>query len=253
MRTSLREEIVDKLLDVDEEIDILFKALTAIRWLSYDPNMLLGTFKRVSMGSDRHLTLQSPTEPNAFLSIDQETFFANLMATTTVHQKAMTAVGPASLTKVKGLPDTIDPTRPPKSFRDAMQREVERCGRCPLRGEKSTGKTVTACCFRVNLLRVCEEKAAVSCAIYGAGAYNQYTAKHKLCLSGSNWTRARSNSRVGPARAGSRLRDPGRDRIESPYGRAGSLSGPPPMLQPTGGPFRSDSERTLFFPSHYVP
>ena len=45
------------------------------------------------------------------------------MATTTVHQKAMTAVGPASLTKVKGLPDTIDPTRPPKSFRDAMQRE----------------------------------------------------------------------------------------------------------------------------------
>jgi hypothetical protein len=121
-----REEIVDKLLDEDEEINILFKASTPIRWLTYDPNMRLGTFKRVSMGSDRHLILQSPTEPTrtAFLSIDQETFFTNLMATTTVHQKAMMAMGPASLTKVKGLPDTIDPTRPPKSFRDAMQREV---------------------------------------------------------------------------------------------------------------------------------
>ena len=78
-----KEEIVDKLRDVDEEIDILSKALTPIRWLSYDPNMRLGTFKRASMGSDRHLILQSPTEPNALLSIYQETFFTNLMATTT--------------------------------------------------------------------------------------------------------------------------------------------------------------------------
>ncbi len=96
-------------------------------------NMQLGTFKRVSMGSDRHLILQLPTEPNAFLSIDQETFFTNRMTTTTLHQKAMMAVGPASLTKVKGLPDTIDPTRPPpklprcygagKCTRDAMELE----------------------------------------------------------------------------------------------------------------------------------
>jgi hypothetical protein len=60
--------------------------------------MHLGTFKRLSIGSDRHSILQSPTEQNAFLNIYQETFFTNLMATTTVHQKA-------------------------KSFRDAMQRE----------------------------------------------------------------------------------------------------------------------------------
>ncbi len=37
-----KEEIVDMLLDVDEEINILFKASTPIRWLSYDPNMRLG-------------------------------------------------------------------------------------------------------------------------------------------------------------------------------------------------------------------
>ncbi len=85
--------------------------------------MCLGTFKRVKMGSDRHLILQSPTEPNAYLNIEQETFFANLMATTSVHQKAMMAVEPLSLTRAKGLPDYIDPTRPPKSFRYEMQRE----------------------------------------------------------------------------------------------------------------------------------
>jgi hypothetical protein len=73
--------------------------------------------------SDRRLILQPPTEPNAYLNIDQETFFANLMATTPVHEKAMMAVELLTLTRVKGLLDSIEPTRPPKSFRDAMQRD----------------------------------------------------------------------------------------------------------------------------------
>jgi hypothetical protein len=44
--------------------------------------MRLGAFKRVNMGLNRHLILQSPTEPNAHLKIDQETFFTKLLATT---------------------------------------------------------------------------------------------------------------------------------------------------------------------------
>jgi hypothetical protein len=87
--------------------------------------MCRGTFKRVNMGSDRHLILQSPTEPNAYLNIDQETLFAILMATASVHQKAMMAVEPLSLTRVKGLLDSIDQTRPPKSFQDAIMTQRE--------------------------------------------------------------------------------------------------------------------------------
>ncbi len=52
------------------------------------------------------------------------------------------------------------------------------------------------------VLFLCEKKAARPCVLryLWAGAYNQYTAKHKLCLSESDWTRARSSSRVGPGK-----------------------------------------------------
>jgi hypothetical protein len=116
------EELVGNLGDVDKEIHILFKASSRIWWLSYYPTMRQGTFKRVNMGSDSgHLILQSPTEPNVFLNIDQEIFLANLMAVTYVH--TMMAVGPFNLTRVKGLLNSIYPTRPPKNFQDAMQLE----------------------------------------------------------------------------------------------------------------------------------
>ena len=80
----------------------------------------------MDIGSDRHLILQSPSDPNAYLKIDQETFFKNLLATTTVHEKAMMVVGPlgsAKQTRVKGLPDSIDSSKQPKNFRNAMLRE----------------------------------------------------------------------------------------------------------------------------------
>jgi hypothetical protein len=98
-----KKKVIERLGDVDEEIDILVKASAPIRWLKYDPAMRLGTFKRVNIGSDSHLILQLPTKPNAYLNIDQATFFANLMATTSVHQKAMMAVEPLTLTRVNGL------------------------------------------------------------------------------------------------------------------------------------------------------
>ena len=121
-----KEELIAKLAEMDDEIDILYKASAPIRWIDYDPSLRLGTFKKVDMGSDRHLILQSPSDPNAYLKVDQETFFKNLLATTSVHEKALMVATPldsASLSKVKGLPDSIDSSRPPKNFRDAMLRE----------------------------------------------------------------------------------------------------------------------------------
>ena len=87
--------------------------------MDYDPSLPLGTFKKVDMGSDRHLILQSPSDPNAYLKVDQETFFRNLLATTAVHDKAMMVASPlgsASQTRVKGLPDSIDSSKPPKNL-----------------------------------------------------------------------------------------------------------------------------------------
>ncbi len=58
-----KKQVVERLGDVDEEleIDILFKTSAPFRWLRYYPTMRLGTLKKVNMGSDRHLILQSPT------------------------------------------------------------------------------------------------------------------------------------------------------------------------------------------------
>ena len=123
---GLREKYPLLVVMRDNEIDILYKASAPIRWIDYDPSLLLSTFKKVGMGSDRHLILQSPRDPNTYLKVDQETFFNNLLATTSVHKKAMMVVAPldsARLTRVKGLPDSIDSSKPPKNFRDAMLRE----------------------------------------------------------------------------------------------------------------------------------
>ena len=56
-----KEELIAKLAEMDDEIDILYKASAPIRWMDYDPSLPLGTFKKVDMGSDRHLILQSPS------------------------------------------------------------------------------------------------------------------------------------------------------------------------------------------------
>ncbi len=45
-----------------------------------------------------------------------------VLSKTFVHQKAMMAAGSLSL-RIKGLPDSMDPTRPQKVFWDAVQRE----------------------------------------------------------------------------------------------------------------------------------
>ena len=105
-----KEELIKQLDEGDDEIDILFKLSSPITWLKYDPSMNLSKFKKMHMGSGRILILRSPTDENAYLRIDQETFFKNLLVNTTVYEKAMMAVGPhhkGYQTRIKGLPDSI--------------------------------------------------------------------------------------------------------------------------------------------------
>ena len=78
------------------------------------------------MGSDQNLILRLPKEDNAFLKISKDAYFKNLLETTSIREKARSASvikTEMSTTKVKGLPDSIDPNRPPKNYRDATSRE----------------------------------------------------------------------------------------------------------------------------------
>ena len=121
-----KEELIKKMDEGDEEIDILFKASSPITWLKYDPSVPLTKWTKVHMGSDKNLVLRSPTEDNTFLRISRDAYFENLLETSSVREKArsVTAIkDDMTRTKVKGLPDSIDPNRPPKNYRDATSRE----------------------------------------------------------------------------------------------------------------------------------
>ena len=78
--------------------------------------MSLIKFTNVHMGYDKILILKSNVEDNAFLRIGREDYFKNLLATTNCYEKARMAGVPREVlqdTKVKGLPDSIYPTKPP--------------------------------------------------------------------------------------------------------------------------------------------
>ncbi len=72
---------------------------------------------KVHMRSDI-LILKLNLEENAFLRIGREDYFKSLLATTNCYQKARMVCVPSEMlrdTKVKGLPDSIDPSKPPRN------------------------------------------------------------------------------------------------------------------------------------------
>ena len=60
-----KEELIKQLDEGDDELDILYKASSPIKWLEYDPSMSLIKFTKVHMGSDKILILKSNVEENA--------------------------------------------------------------------------------------------------------------------------------------------------------------------------------------------
>ena len=75
-----KEDLIKQLDEGDDELDILYKASSSIKWLKYDPSMSLIKFTKVHMGSDKILILKSNVEENAFLRIGREDYFKNLLA-----------------------------------------------------------------------------------------------------------------------------------------------------------------------------
>ena len=76
-----KEELVKQLDEGDDELDILYKASSPIKWLEYDPSMSLIKFTKVHIGSDKILILKSNVEEIAFLLIGREDYSKNLLAT----------------------------------------------------------------------------------------------------------------------------------------------------------------------------
>ena len=85
--------------------------------------MSLIKFTKVQMGSDKILILKSNVDKNVFLQIGLEDYFKNLLFTTNCYEKARMVGVPREMlqdTKVKGFPDSLDPTKPLRNSRHAM-------------------------------------------------------------------------------------------------------------------------------------
>jgi hypothetical protein len=83
-------------------------------------------YTKVHMGSGSDIILRSPMNETAHLKIDRAEYFKNLLATTSMHEKSrMVSASPDEMqtTKVKGLPNSINPDKPPKSYKEAMSCE----------------------------------------------------------------------------------------------------------------------------------
>ncbi len=77
-------------------------------------------YTKVHMGSGSDIILRSPVNENAYLTIDRAEYFKYLLVTTSMHEKArMISSSPDEMppTKVKGLPNSINPDKPPTSYR----------------------------------------------------------------------------------------------------------------------------------------
>jgi hypothetical protein len=83
-------------------------------------------YTKVHMESGSDIILRSQVNKNAYLKIDHAEFFKNLLAIISMHEKARMVYSSHDempTTKLKILPNSINPYKPPKSYKEAMSRE----------------------------------------------------------------------------------------------------------------------------------
>jgi hypothetical protein len=106
-----------------------------VKWIEYAPYIDLNDFEKVHVGDGSEYILRSITKPDVYMKVSRESFFQSLLKKNTdeLLSKARALVArmeaeppwtsEGKSTRVKGLPSSIDPSKPPRSYRDAMTRE----------------------------------------------------------------------------------------------------------------------------------
>jgi hypothetical protein len=99
-------------------------------WIHFTPEIGLGEFEKIHSGaSGDSYILRSTSNPRIHMGVKKEEFFRSLLnkradeiltsARVFMATKDQERVEPDG-SRIKGLPGNIDPTKPPKNFRDAM-------------------------------------------------------------------------------------------------------------------------------------
>ena len=131
--------MIDKHIDDLMEVDILTPEPGQYQWIQYNADTDLNEFEKVhSGGSSDSYILRSIAHPNVCMRVKRDEFFQSLLAKRSdellVNARALVARMGLELpggderdsgSKVKGLPASVDPSKPPKSFKDAMRGDRE--------------------------------------------------------------------------------------------------------------------------------
>ncbi len=102
-------------------------------WIDFTPEINLDQYEKVHVGNGEHYILLSKLEQDVYIKDSREAFFQSLLQRNSdeLLSKAKgllsrmeaelvnTPVGGPS--RVKGLPDSIDPSKHPRNYRDVMQ------------------------------------------------------------------------------------------------------------------------------------
>ncbi len=122
-------------LDEDNNIEILSVYKLPTRWIDFTPEINLDQYGKVHVGNGGHYILRSKTEKDVYMKVSREAFFQSLLQRNSNEllskargllsrmeaEHVNTPLGGPS--RVKGLPDSIDPNKPPLNYRNAMRRE----------------------------------------------------------------------------------------------------------------------------------
>jgi hypothetical protein len=132
------KEIIEGRLAEDSDMDILSQEIPEVKWIQYTSDIDLMDFEKVHIGEsggDRDYVLLSIAQPDKYMNMDREQFFKSLLdkhsdellrkarALVDKMEAEPSWVGDHNSMRMKGLPDSIDPKKPPRNYRDAMSRK----------------------------------------------------------------------------------------------------------------------------------
>jgi hypothetical protein len=129
------QDMIEGMLADDHNVDILSQLQKDVTWVEFDDKMNLHEFEKVHVNtSSNEYTLRSIINPDNYMKMSRESFFQALLKQNSdellIKARALVAKmndevssGSDGPIRVKGLPNSIDPNKPPRNYRDAMSRE----------------------------------------------------------------------------------------------------------------------------------
>ena len=117
------KEMIEK-YQSDQSTDILFQTESNVKWIPYNP-LHISNYTRVHFDPASDLmVMRVNTETNSFTRVNQLKWLQDKLALSNAVIDEQTAyIAGISHRTLKGLPQSVDPDRPPKNYKDAMSRE----------------------------------------------------------------------------------------------------------------------------------